>query len=46
MKEKKIFYCLDKVDQFGNEINMTMYGNWDSGVARGLSITYRPCVPK
>ena len=41
-----MFYCLDNSDEFGNPINMTMYGNWEAGVSRSLSIIYRPCIPK
>ena len=41
-----MFYCLDKTDQYGNPVNMTIYGDYVSGVKRQLSIVYRPCVPK
>ena len=34
MKKKNILYCLDKTDQFGNYVNMTTYGNEDSGFAK------------
>ena len=46
MKKKNSFFCLDKADQFGNRFNMTIFGNFPSGIGRYLSIIYRPCVPK
>ena len=46
MKKKNMFFCLDKNDQFGNPVNMTLYGSGVSGVSRGLDIVYRPCIPK
>ena len=45
-KKKKMFYCLDNTDLFGNPVNMTIFGNWNFDVGRELSIVYRPCVPK
>ena len=33
-KKKNMFYCLDKTDQFGRPVNMTMYGDWNSGFTR------------
>ena len=46
MKKKDMFFCLDKDDQFGNPVDMTMYGAWEIHYHRSLSIIYRPCQPK
>jgi len=46
MKKKQMFYCLDKTDQYGNLVNMTMYGSESAGFYRALEIIYRPCVPR
>ena len=45
-KEKNMFYCFDKNDQYGNAVNLTMYGDYGSGVFREISLIYRPCLPK
>ena len=33
-KKKNMFYCLDKTDLFGNPVNMTVHGDWNSGFTR------------
>jgi len=45
-KKKNIFHCLDKTDQFGRPVNNTLFGDWDSGYCRELSLIFRPCIPR
>lgn len=46
LRRDKIMYCLDKYDQFGNEIDKSIYGNHESGIFRTLSIEMKPCTPR
>jgi len=39
-------YCLDESDVHGNPLNLTLYGNEVSQMFRGLSILFRPCIPR
>lgn len=36
IKKRNNFYCLSKKDKFGNDVNMTLYGNYYSGIYRNL----------
>ena len=36
---------MDKLDRFGNPIDLTTYGGYQYGLQRKLSIIYRPCIP-
>ena len=45
-KKRDQFYCLDGTDKFGNELDLKIYGKYDSHMSRTISIVYRPCIPR
>ena len=46
MREKNQFYCIGSHDKFGNPTDLKLFGNYEQGVFKTISITFRPCVPK
>jgi hypothetical protein len=45
LKSQTELYCLDRLDQFGNPIDLSIYGAHRYNVKREISIVYRPCIP-
>ena len=46
MQKERMFYCLDKTDQFGIPIDLQLYGRESGSAYRQLSIVFRPCNPR
>jgi hypothetical protein len=45
MKSLNMFFCLNKKDKFGNDVQLELYGDFNS-ITRALTMIYRPCSPK